>query len=206
MTLVHEPVQAEQRFLSRTDWAGYLHVLEAFKGVRVKITYDRGALEFLTTSPTHEEIKTYLAQLVEAAFFEFAIHYKPAGATTFRREILDRGLEPDECYYVSTLPHFVLGQDPETLPSPDLALEIEVTRSALDRLGIYRALGVPEVWRYTAEHRLHVLVLGGDGYEAAERSAVLPALPVNELPRFVRLGVEQGSYAMLLAFKAWLNP
>lgn len=204
MTLVHPPAHAEQRFLSRTDWEGYQHVLQAFEGVRVKITYDRGNLELLTTSPTHEEIKTYLAQLVEAAFFEFAVHYKPAGATTFRRRILDRGLEPDECYYVAELPRFVLGQDPETIPRPDLALEIEVTCSAIDRLGIYRALGVPEVWRYSAEHRLHVLVLGPEGFEASDRSLVLPALRVGELPRFVRLGVEEGSYAMLRAFQAWL--
>src|SRR5690242_544086 len=110
MTLVKPPATAEQHFISWTDWDGYLNILRAFHGVHIRITYDQGTLELVTTSATHEEIKTYLAQLVEAAFFHYGVRYKPAGATTFRREMLDRGMEPDECYYVKVLPQFTEGQ------------------------------------------------------------------------------------------------
>ena len=36
-------------------------------------------------------------------------------------------------------------------PPPDLALEVEGTRSALDRMGVYAGLGIPEVWRYDGD-------------------------------------------------------
>ncbi len=205
MTLVDLPQTSEQRFLASTNWEGYLHVLRAFEGVRVRITFDRGKLELLTTSPQHEEIKKFLGQLLEAALLEWDRNYKPAGSTTFRREMLERGLEPDECYYLTVLPQFTAGADPEVLPAPDLAIEVEVTRSALDRMEIYRALGVSEVWRYSVDHRLRVEVLGPNGYRTLERSSILPNLPLNELPSFVRLGVEQGSIPMLRQFRVWLN-
>ncbi|MEW6284440.1 MAG: Uma2 family endonuclease, partial [Candidatus Eremiobacterota bacterium] len=133
MTLVVPPHTDEQRFLTATDWSGYLHVLQAFQGVHIRITYDRGRLELWTTSARHEETRTLLGQLVETAFFEFDVTCKGAGSTTFRRQVLDRGLEPDECYYVGSLLQFELGQDLETVPIPDLVLEVEVTRSALNR-------------------------------------------------------------------------
>ena len=34
-------------------------------------------------------------------------------------------------------------------PPPDLVLEIDISHSSLDRMGIYGILGVPEVWRYS---------------------------------------------------------
>ena len=34
-------------------------------------------------------------------------------------------------------------------PPPDLVIEVDITRSSLDKLSIYAALRVPEVWRYT---------------------------------------------------------
>ena len=47
-------------------------------------------------------------------------------------------------------------------PAPDLALQVDVTHSSLDRLAIYAALGVLEVWRLH-EQGLAFHVLGPQG-------------------------------------------
>ena len=57
-----------------------------------------------------------------------------------------------------------------TDPPPDLAVEIDITTSWLDRLEIYAALEVPEVWRFDRE-TLKVLVLAANG-KYKERTGV----------------------------------
>src|SRR2546421_12578758 len=63
------------------------------------------------------------------------------------------------------------GGELRTDPPPDLAIEVDVSHSSLDRLGIYAALGVPEVWRLD-DDRLSFYVLGGQQTYAP--SAVSP--------------------------------
>ena len=53
-------------------------------------------------------------------------------------------------------------RDPNVDPPPDLALEIEISRSALKRMRIYAGLRVPEVWRFNGEI-LQIHVLQPDG-------------------------------------------
>lgn len=201
MTLIDR--DTEQRFLSWTDWEGYEHALEAFKNQRLKITYDQGRLELLTPSFSHEGIKSYLADLVKATFFHRQVDYRSGGSTTLRLKLAQRGLEPDECFFVSFLPRAET-YDPSAGPWPDLALEVEVTRSALDRMAIFRALGVGEVWRYSADHQLRVEILTPEGYAMSEQSLVFPGLVCAELPRFVRMGLDEGPNAMLRAYQGWL--
>ena len=48
-------------------------------------------------------------------------------------------------------------------PPPDLVLEVDITHPSLDKLSIFAAVGVPEVWRYDGE-RVRMLALAGDSY------------------------------------------
>lgn len=179
-----------QRFLSSTSWEGYLQILEAFKDRRLKITYDRGALELLSPSTTHEQIKTILAQIVEFACLVKEVDYFGGGSTTFRRKILEKGLEPDECYYFETEVVKSADINQEEYPAPDLVIEVEVSQSALNRVGILQALGVKEVWRYTSRHQVVILVLGPEGYEERKVSQFLPFLKPADVPPLVRKGLE----------------
>lgn len=189
----------------RTDWDGYLRYLEAAEGRRLRITYDRGDIELMSVSPQHERSKKALAQLVEMAIFELGMNSAGGGNTTFRRKALDRGLEPDECYWIASLPELPpVGEEGDEALRPDLVVEVEVTRSALNRMGIYAAFGVPEVWRLTSDLELVVEVLGPGGYARCDRSPTFPTLQLQEVPGFLRLGVERGSREMLLAFREWL--
>jgi Uma2 family endonuclease len=196
-----------QRFLASTDWDGYLGVLEAFKNRRIKITYDRGALELVSPSAKHERIKTLLARIIEFSSIERQVDAVGAGSRTFRRKVLEKGLEPDECYYVNRGPLPDVDDEEssdEEYPVPDLALEIEVSCSALDRLGIYRAMGIAEVWRYTAQHQLIVLSLGPQGYEEVQESRFLPFLPPGKVAQLVKFGLKVTSLELIKELRAWL--
>src|SRR2546426_10991396 len=71
-------------------------------------------------------------------------------------------------------------------PPPDLAVEVEVSRSALDKLRIHASLRIPEVWQYNGkELRIHRLQKRGK-YVEVEKSIALPQLPIQDLLRFLR--------------------
>ncbi len=103
----------------------------------------------MTLSPEHEIYKKRLGRLVEALAEECNLPIATAGEMTFQREELERGLEPDDCFWTVHERHMraLLEWNPKRDPPPDLVIEIEISRSALNRMGIYSALRVPEVWR-----------------------------------------------------------
>ncbi|MBI3928757.1 MAG: Uma2 family endonuclease [Armatimonadetes bacterium] len=200
----------ENRFLTTTDWAGYTRFLEAVGEGHTKVTYDRGALELLTPSPEHEHTKTLMRALLECYLEERDVDFVGGGSTTFRDEDLDRGLEPDECYWVGEIVSVVgmLRFDPAVHRPPDLALEVDVTSSSLDRLGIYAALGIPEVWRYLPRersgrdrHGLRLLRLAGQTYAEQPASPLLPGMDFQAFLEHLELGRSLGQNKMLRSFR-----
>ena len=144
--------RASQRMLLHDiTWRGYEAIGRALADrPGLRITYDRGTLEIMTTSPEHERYKHVLRRLLEAWCDEFAVPMACYGSMTFKRKKRKRGLEPDECYWIAHESQ-VRGKDRidfQIDPPPDLVLEIDISRSSLDRMAIYSVLGVPEVWRY----------------------------------------------------------
>jgi Uma2 family endonuclease len=169
-------------------------------GSRVRLTFDRGTLEFMTLSFEHERGSRLLFALISALATGLDLDFEVGGSTTFSREDLDRGLEPDECFYIAN-EHRVQGLDAIDLttdPPPDLAVEIDVSRSSIDKLAIYAALGVPEFWRVEGD-TLHFLQLGADGiYREAEESLNFPLLKRGEAEDWLR---RRGS----MRLKEWLG-
>jgi Uma2 family endonuclease len=97
-------------------------------------------------------------------------------------------LEPDNCFYIQNL---IVVRDREAEldltidPPPDLILEVDVTSSSIDKMAVYAALGVPEVWRWhDDELRLHVLDSEGRYVNVAD-SLALPGFPVERTTAFV---------------------
>lgn len=196
----------EQRFLLHgVNWRSYQLLGEALLNRHIRITYDRGDLEMMTVSREHERNKTFVARLIEEFTVALDIPIQSAGSTTWQREDLDRGLEPDECYYMLNEPlvRFKEELDLAVDPPPDLALEVEVSRSMLDRVSIYAALGVPEIWRYDGR-KLTVGVLKGGAYVEQERSLNLPLLEPATVLRFVELRQTLNETACIRAFREWL--
>jgi Uma2 family endonuclease len=162
--------------LHGVSWDVYVQLGEDNPGLR--LTYLDGELEIMSPSDHHELDKTMLARLLEAYADERDLELNGFGNTTFRKRAKKRGLEPDECYVLRPL------QGP--LPRrPDLAIEVVLTSWQIDKLEVYRGLGVPEVWVWRGG-AIQVHVLGQDRYERRERSALLPELDLVRLASFVR--------------------
>jgi Uma2 family endonuclease len=156
----------DQRVVLRgVDWSQYEAVL-AMRGesAAVRVSYLEGVLELMSPSQEHEGLKKTLARLVEAYADELGLDLEGFGSWTLKRQELERGAEPDECYS--------LGPVREV---PDLAIEVVWTSGGLDKLEIYRQLGVREIWIWRkAEIEVHVL--HGDRYERAPHSELLPQM------------------------------
>lgn len=199
------PFLAEQRVvLEPISWQTYVAILNDAENRRGRITYDRGVLEIMAPSKLHEQVKGLIGRMVEVFTEELNIDMASAGSTTFKREDLDRGFEPDECYYIQHAPD-VLGKDEIDLlldPPPDLLIEVDISRSSLGKFGIYSALGVPEVWHYDGE-RLRFYVLAADAYVEVQESAVLPPLSASQLSQFLSRRLESSETTLIREFRQW---
>ncbi len=204
------PVQptGQRLVLRAVSWQEYIALGEVLRDrPALRMTYDRGSLEFTTTSPEHERLKKWLARVLEALAEEFGLEVATAGNMTFQREDLERALEPDDCFWIAHEEQMRTRQewDPSRDPPPDLVLEIEVSRSALNRMGIYAALGVPEVWRCDGE-RIHVHLLRPSGeYREVEASPTFPGIPVAEIIPFLQQNAARGYLGMVRAFHEWVR-
>lgn len=176
--------------MTYVDWDGYLKIYEAMTPNRVRITYDRGRLELMSPSPEHERLKSQLARVLEAVFLAFDIEFLNGGSTTFKNQLLDRGFEPDECYWLTRLEVVanVNNIDSATGPFPDLGIEVDVTNSSANRMAIYAAFQVTELWRYGQDQVLRCFELKDGVYEERDRSRFLPGLGMAELQAFVEGG------------------
>lgn len=168
--------EADQRvFLNNVSWSDYEAIL-AIRGesASVRITYLQGALELLSPSINHEAIKKMIARLVEAYAEERDLDLNGYGSWTIRNKLAERGLEPDECY--------VLGShEPER---PDLAIEVIWTSGGIDKLEVYRGLGVPEVWMWN-QGAIEVHVLRDGAYQRIAQSELLPDIDLAHLASFL---------------------
>ena len=90
-------------------------------------------------------------------------------------------------------------------PPPDLVVEVDVTRTSLDRLKIFAALGVPEVWRSTGRS-LQFLHLQADGtYQARTTSRSFPTLTVSSVAQFLKEARTADKTAWIRSFRAFVR-
>jgi len=201
------PLEQQQHIILNVTWDGYVGIGEYLRDQPVRMTYDQGALEIMTLSLEHEKVKTLIGRMIETLTLELDIECQSGGSTTFARKRLNRGLEADECYWIQHEEEMrgKTAFKPGIDPPPDLALEVEISRGVLKRLGIYAALGVPEVWRYDGE-TFEVLVLGPDGqYQSSATSQALPMIPVAELARFLDLRQTLSEMQVVRRFRDWVR-
>jgi Uma2 family endonuclease len=200
---------AEQRFvLYGVSWPEYGRMLRAFaERPAVRLTYDRGTLEIMTLSHEHENRAHMLGRLIVALTEELDLPVKGGGSTTFRRRRRRRGLEPDECYWITSEPQVrgKLKVDLRLDPPPDLVLEIDISRSSLDRMAIYASLGVPEVWRYDVAG-LTFFALGADNrYAGVIHSRSFPQVSMVDLLPFMALSGQMDENAIIREFRTWIR-
>jgi len=204
-TVVSPP---EQRIvLDNITWDVYERLLAAHRDRSVpRFTYDRGRLEIMSPSPAHERLKHTVALFVEVVAEELQINVEGLGSTTFRREDLQRGFEPDECFYVQNAAR--IRGEPEldlTLdPPPDVVIEIDFTSSSLAKFPIFAQLGVPEVWRYDGRH-WQIVCLTGTEYSPQTQSMALPGLTVEAMTGLLHESLTLERLAWLRQVRAWVR-
>jgi len=141
-----------------------------------RLTYLDGELELMSPSFDHETLKTTLGRLIETYADEGGLDLIGCGSWTVRKEGEARGAEADECY--------VLGPIQAQPEVPDLAVEVVWTSGGIDKLEVYRGLGVPEVW-FWQDGGLRIYLLAGGEYRPSPRSRVLPDLDPDLIVRFM---------------------
>jgi Uma2 family endonuclease len=171
----------------------------------MRLTYDRGTLEIRMPLAPHETYKKILGRLIEAATEELNLEIRSLGSLTCSREDLAKGLEPDQCYYIQNeaMVRGVEQIDLAKFPPPDLAVEIDITSSSLDRFSIYAALKVSEIWRYDGQ-LLVIYGLVGSEYIIQDGSIALPLLKTADILRFMSLSTSIGENNLVKQFRQWL--
>ena len=162
------------------DWGGYEKMLQVVGDRRVHVTYDEGTMEVRMPSQRHEQSAQLFGFFVLQVADEMGIDFEPQGMTTWKRPDMEKGLEADQCYYIrnAVIVRERVELDLEVDPPPDLAIEVDITSSSLDRMGIYAELRVPEVWRHDGRK--------SDDVSTALRRDVPDLRGEPELPRVLR--------------------
>lgn len=197
----------ETRFvLSGISWNMYEMLRESEENQGVRMTYDDGTLELMSPSNDHEAIKKLIGRMIESFTEELGIAARSLGSSTWQGPERTKGLEADECYYI--LNHSLVRErrtiDLTVDPAPDLAIEVEVSRSAFERMKIYAALGVLEVWRWRRGD-LSAWALEDEQYVEREFSLNLPLLRVKDLEPFLEFELADDKTAWIRNFRTWVR-
>ncbi len=199
--------QAKNRILLRgISWSTFESLADSDQAGK-RFTYDRGYLEITAPSGEHEHLKRALGRMVETMTDELGIPIRSGGSATLRSQLKDRGLEPDESYYVASESRVRGGKRINLAvdPPPDLTIEVDISSSSLDQLSIYATLGVPEVWLYDGA-ALEVCQLQPDKtYAKQTRSPAFPFLPLDEVERFLARRNETDETTWIRSFRAWVK-
>lgn len=181
-----EPAAEEQRLVvSGVPWDTYVMLREGLDHTNLRMTYLEGTLEIMSPSRRHELQKTQIARFLELFCLERDIPLYGYGSTTWRSEAQARGLEADECY----------SRGEKDLP--EIAIEVIVSRGLVDKLEVYRGLGIREIWLFQAG-AYTVLTLRDTGYVKIPSSEVIPEV---DLSRIVTYAMRPDQHAALREFR-----
>ncbi len=191
------------------SWLEYQFLMECreVRFRKVRIQYDRGDIEIMSTSNWHEIWKCVLGQLLVIYMDEIGVNHLPVGEMTVSQIDLDRGFEPDESYYLKNA-HLMLPMrdlDLTVDPPPDLTIEIEYSCTVKNRMAVFAAFKIPEVWRFNGSE-LTTWQLQPDGeYLSMPRSLAFPNLDLEKVAEFVLRAQTQQMLELRREFREWVR-
>jgi Uma2 family endonuclease len=181
--------------LSPVTWRTYENFLEDLgESYADRLSYSDGVLEIMSPSSTHglynADIQFFIYELCCATDKSCMA----LGNFTLKQDKLQKGIEPDNCYYIQNEPKvrhkqkIDLAQD---IP-PDLAIEIDISTDSTKKLDIYASLGVPELWFFDGDE-LVIYQLEQQNYKITKNSAIFPNLNLEaHILKLIELGYEIG--------------
>jgi Uma2 family endonuclease len=201
-------LEGEQRVvLNGVSYELYKRICEEVGEQPVRLSFSDESLEIMNTKRPHGHFRKILSMLVEATLRERKTPMWPGGMMTFQRDELEKGFEPDDCWWIASASKVSENIDFDSAkdPPPDLAIEVEITSSLIHRIGIYAAMGVPEVWRFNGK-KLRFCLLQSDGtYADSETSRSFPFLKPRDLMPFLLPEKPEDATTRINAFVEWLG-
>ena len=194
--------------LENVDWRTYTRFLRIFaERPAYRLTYDRERLEIKRSTFGEESVADFLDRLAHTLTEELRLPIKSGGSTTLRRRRRQRGLDPNRCYWIA---HESARRGKRSLdlridPPPDLAIELDVISSSLDRMSIYAALGVPEVWRLDERTLTFHALDANRKYTIVGHSESFPLVTPTDLMGFLVLCASQDENSVIRQFRAWIR-
>jgi Uma2 family endonuclease len=198
--------------IADVTWEFYESFVESIaEGENIRVAFDGKDIEVMTLGPFHESLGGIVAVFIATIATELCIEHQQVGSTTRKCKSVKRGVESDLCYYFD---HAKLARFTEAFarrsnkvddyPNPDLAIEIDISRSKIDRHGIYAALKVPELWRFHKEQFSIAQLRPGGTYAPANRSRFLAVRP-QDLTSWVSEQQSPGVIAWQDRLREWVR-
>ncbi|NER95596.1 MAG: Uma2 family endonuclease [Symploca sp. SIO1B1] len=206
--MVTTTTPAEQRILLEgISWQTFKTMLADMGSDRVtRLAYDSGKVEIMTPLMPHENSNRLIEVFVGVLCEELGLEIKRTGSLTLTRNDLEFGGEPDSSYYIQ---NESLVRDKEHIdlefdPPPDLVLEVEYSRSKIDKLSLYAAMGIPEFWCYNGT-KLRIYKLESGQYQESNSSFAFASVPVKEIPKFIQESRKVGEITSTRNFRNWVR-
>jgi Uma2 family endonuclease len=170
--------------LAGVDWATFERLAATSRGAR--FAFDRGVLEIISIGPLHGLHAARVGEFVRNVTRTLGIPRESLGATTWKRQDAERGIEADQCFHftrekiAASRTALERGSNDSTdYPVPDLVVEVDISKPQIDRLAIYASIGVSEVWRFV-NGEVRIEQLGQDWtYKRSRTSRFLPVRDVD---------------------------
>jgi Uma2 family endonuclease len=192
--------------LQGVTWEDYKRYRDTPENEGVRMAYSVGVLLLMTIGRLHERVGKLISLFVPIWFLERSIPSLCCGSMTFQSELREKGLEPDNCWYLSHIEE-MQGHDEfdaDRHPPIDLAIEIDVTTNSELKLPIYAALRVQELW-LCGEHGVRVMVLAQGEYVEQDASRVLPDFPIDKVMELIRQRHAADDTALMRMFREWIR-
>ncbi len=197
----------QKLILQNISWEFYEKVLEDYKGSNaVHFAYDDGFLEVEVPLSKHEIPIGILSDIVTTICVESETDFVNVGSTTFRKQAKEKGCEPDTAFYIQNeksvrgLIEIDLSKD----PPPDLVIEVDVTSPSLNKMPIYAAFGVAEIWLFKGEKVTFHKLFGGI-YKEVSNSLAFPFLTDKVVTSFLTKGLSMSSSKRFKEVREWIN-
>ncbi|MGI8642209.1 MAG: Uma2 family endonuclease [Pyrinomonadaceae bacterium] len=197
----------QKLILQGISWEFYEQILDEYKDSNaLHFAYDDGFLEVEAPLAKHEIPIGILSDLVTTICVESDIDFRNVGSTTFRKRAKTKGCEPDTAFYIQNENQIrgLLEIDLSKNPPPDLVIEVDVTSPSLNKMPIYAALGVSEVWLYKGEKVVFYKLYGGV-YQETSNSVALPFLNSKTVTEFLQKGLGGSSVKWFKEVRKWIS-
>ncbi|MDJ0658776.1 MAG: Uma2 family endonuclease [Crocosphaera sp.] len=210
METLIKPQAENYMVLHPIGWETFVRISEELSPNSSKrLAYNGGYLQIMSPLGEHENNNWFIARLIFIMAEEWDMNIKSFGSLTLKRDDVQKGIEPDACFYLKNEPEVRNKQNIDLnkgdIP-PDLAIEIDITSGSLNKLPIYAALGVTEIWRYDGGVlQIYGLNLQKQSYEKINQSLAFPDLDITLIPQWLQQRLILGETATLKQVRQWIK-